>query len=77
MKLIRITMQLIIYVSQRLFINLILHRHVRIVFLPSPPIVISNLPYCSSQRIGNFPKTLLLVSWAEIQYARDSEGPDL
>jgi hypothetical protein len=27
--------------------------------------------------IGNFPKTLLLVSWAKIQYARDGEGPDL
>jgi hypothetical protein len=28
-------------------------------------------------RIGNFPKTLLLVSWARIQYARDGEGPNL
>jgi hypothetical protein len=28
-------------------------------------------------RIGNFPKTLLLVSWAKIQYTRDGEGPDL
>jgi hypothetical protein len=27
--------------------------------------------------IGNFPKTLLLVSWAKIQYARDGERPDL
>ena len=27
--------------------------------------------------IGDFPKTLLLVSWAKIQYARDGEGPDL
>jgi hypothetical protein len=36
--------------SQRLFINLVLHRHVHvcIVFLPNPPIAISNLPYCSS-----------------------------
>ena len=25
-------------------------------------------------RIGNFPKTLLLVSWAKIQYARDEQG---
>jgi hypothetical protein len=38
-KRIRITMQLIIYVGQRLFINMVLHRHVCIVFLP-----ISNLP---------------------------------
>ena len=28
-------------------------------------------------RIGNFPKTLLLVSSTKIQYARDGEGPDL
>jgi hypothetical protein len=28
-------------------------------------------------RIGKFPKTLLLVSWAKIQYARDGERPDL
>jgi hypothetical protein len=28
-------------------------------------------------RIGNFPKALLLVSWAKIQYTRDGEGPDL
>jgi hypothetical protein len=28
-------------------------------------------------RIGNFLKTLLLVSWAKIQYARDGERPDL
>jgi hypothetical protein len=28
-------------------------------------------------RIGNFPKTLLLVNWAKIQYTRDGEGPDL
>jgi hypothetical protein len=28
-------------------------------------------------RIGDFPKTLLLVSWARIQYTRDGEGPDL
>jgi hypothetical protein len=27
--------------------------------------------------IGNFPKTLLLVSRAKIQYARDSKRPDL
>ena len=30
-----------------------------------------------SQILGNFPKTLLLVSWAKIQYTRDGEGPDL
>ena len=28
-------------------------------------------------QIGNFPKTLLLVSWEKIQYTRDGEGPDL
>jgi hypothetical protein len=28
-------------------------------------------------RIGKFPKTFLLVSWAKIQYTRDGEGPDL
>jgi hypothetical protein len=28
-------------------------------------------------RIGDFPQTLLLVSWAKIQYIRDGEGPDL
>jgi hypothetical protein len=28
-------------------------------------------------RIGDFStKTLLLVSWAKIQYARDGDGPD-
>jgi hypothetical protein len=36
----------------------------------------SHLLSISSLR-GNFPKTLLLVSWAKIQYARDGEGPDL
>jgi hypothetical protein len=55
---------------------MVIHRHV-FVFLPNPPIAISYLPYCSFEsRIGNFPKTLLLVSWAKIQYARDGE-PDL
>jgi hypothetical protein len=28
-------------------------------------------------RIGDFPKTLLLVSLVKIQYTRDGEGPDL
>jgi hypothetical protein len=28
-------------------------------------------------RIGNFLKTLLLVSWEKIQYERDVERPDL
>jgi hypothetical protein len=27
--------------------------------------------------VGNFPKTLLLVSQAKIQYARDGKRPDL
>jgi hypothetical protein len=54
------------------------HRHVCIVFLPNPPIAICNLPYILFEsRIGNFLKTLLLVSWAKIQYARDGEGTDL
>jgi hypothetical protein len=49
-------------------------RHVYIVFLPNPPIAISSLPYFSSHGKSDFPKTLLLVSWAKIQYARDGEG---
>jgi hypothetical protein len=45
----RITIQsLSMLVNKYLFINLLLHRHVCIVFLPNPPIAISNLPYCSS-----------------------------
>jgi hypothetical protein len=63
-----------LYVSHRLIINLVLHRHVCLVFLPNPSIAISLL---FESRIGNFPKTFLLVSWAKIQYTRDSEGPDL
>jgi hypothetical protein len=34
----------IIFVGQRLFINLVLHRHVCIVFLPNPPIAICSFP---------------------------------
>ena len=79
-KLIRITISLIIDVSQHLFINMF--RHMCIVFLPNPPIAISNLPYCSSHgltdMIGNFPKTLLLVSWAKYNtHVTVIEGPDL
>jgi hypothetical protein len=39
----------------------------------------SNFPFTLlfESQIGNFPKTLLLVSWAKIQYARDGERPDL
>jgi hypothetical protein len=73
-KLIRITIQLIIDVGQRLFINLVLHRRMCIVPLPTPPIQFTLL---FESRIGNFPKTLLLVSLAKIQYTRDGEGPDL
>jgi hypothetical protein len=73
-KLIRITIQLINYVSsQRLFINLALHRHVPIVFLPNPP---WQFPIYPIVRVL-VPKTLLLVSWVKIQYTRDGEGPDL
>ena len=61
----------LIYVSQRLFINLVVQRHACIVFLPNPPIAMFE------SRIGNFPKTLLLVSWEKIQYTRDGERPDL
>jgi hypothetical protein len=64
------------YVGQRLFINFVLHRQVRIVFLPNPPTAISLL-FESRIYAGNFPKTLLLVSWAKIQYTRDGEGADL
>ena len=63
-------LKLIIYVSQRLFINLVVQRHACIVFLPNPPIAMFE------SRIGNFPKTLLLVSWEKIQYT-DGERPDL
>ena len=42
LRLIRITI-LLIYVNQRLFINLVFHRHMCTVFLPNPPIVISLL----------------------------------
>ena len=55
-KLIRITIQPIIYVGQRLFKNMVLHRHVCIVFLPNPPIGILKLPYCSSRGWLNFLK---------------------
>ena len=44
MKLIGITIQLVINVGQRLFINLVLHRHLCIEFLPNPPIAISRFP---------------------------------
>ena len=56
---------------------MVLHLHMYCIFAISTN---SNfqLPYCSSHRsIGNFPKTLLLVSWAKIQYACDGERPDL
>jgi hypothetical protein len=62
-KIIRITYnKLIIYVSQRLFINLVVHRHVRIVFLH----VFIRVNW-----------KLLLVDLTKIQYARDGEGADL
>jgi hypothetical protein len=47
-----------------------------IVFLPNQPIAISNFPIVRVTD-SDFPKTLLLVSWARIQYTRDGEGPDL
>jgi hypothetical protein len=75
-KLIRITIELLICVSQRLFINMVLHRHVCIVFLPNPPMQFP-VSLLFELRIGDFPKTLLLVSWVKIQYTRDGEGPDL
>jgi hypothetical protein len=56
---------------------MILHRHVCIVFLSNPPIAISNFAIVRVTDIGNFPKTLLLVSWAKIQYTRDGEEPKL
>ena len=36
-------------VGQRLGKNMVLHRHVCIVFLPNPPIAILELPYCLSR----------------------------
>ena len=58
---------------------MVVHRHVRVVFLPNPPTAIFNLyyPILLQSRIGKFPKTLLLVSCEKIQYARDGERPDL
>ena len=67
------TIDLIIYVGQRLSKNRVLYRHVCIVFLPNPPIAILELPHCSSR--AWLTKTLLLVSQARIQCARDDEGP--
>jgi hypothetical protein len=55
------------YVSQRLFINLAFHRHMCIVFLSNP---LFQFTLLSESRTVNFPKTLLLVSWAKIQYTR-------
>jgi hypothetical protein len=46
-------MELIIDVSQRLSINMVLHRHVCIVSMPNQSIAISNLVLFES-RIGNF-----------------------
>ena len=53
-----------------------MHRHVCIVLckIHQQQFPISLL---FESRIDNFPKTLLLVSWAKIQYTRDGGGPDL
>ena len=66
-KLIRNTLELIIYVGQSLCQNKVLHRHVCIVFLRSPLITILKLPNCFSHEWLTFSKTLLLVSYARIQ----------
>jgi hypothetical protein len=50
---------------------------VGIVFFPNPPIAIYKFTLLFESWIGNFPKTLLLVSLVKIQYTRDGEGPDL
>ena len=55
-KLIRITILLIIYVSQRLCKSKVLHRHVYIVFLPNLPIAILELPNCLSHEWLTFLK---------------------
>ena len=55
-KLTKITIELIIYVGQGLCKNKVLHRHVCIVFLPSPPIAIPELPNCSSHEWLTFLK---------------------
>ena len=77
-KLIRITICLIIYVSQRLFINLVVHRHVRIAGIFAQLTnsnVLGKLPIHDSNNRVNW--KLLLVDLAKIQYARDGERPDL
>ena len=60
--------ELIIYVSQRLFINLVVSpSRVYCIFTKSTN---SNFQFTllfESRGIGDFPKTLLLVSWAKIQ----------
>ena len=53
-KVIRIAIQLVIYVDPRLYKNMVLHRQVCIVFLPNPPIGILQLPYCPSRGRLNF-----------------------
>jgi hypothetical protein len=56
-----------------------LHRHVRIVFLANQPIEIFKLPnFFQVTNSYNYPKTLQLVDWANMQYVaygRDDEGP--
>jgi hypothetical protein len=57
-----------------MFINLVISpSHVYCIFTKSTN---SNFPIVRVTD-SDFPKTLLLVSWARIQYTRDGEGPDL
>ena len=58
---------------------MVLHRHVYCICAKSTNnnSQFSKFTLLFESRIGNFLKTLLLASWAKIQYARDGEGPDL
>ena len=62
--------------SQRLFINLVLHRHVCIVFFAqlTNSNVLGKLPIRDANKVNS---KLLLVDLAKIQYTRDGEGPYL
>ena len=55
-KLIRITIQLITYVGQRLCKSMVLYRHVCFVFWLNPPIAILKLPNCLSHEWLTFLK---------------------
>ena len=57
----RVRMYLVIYVGQPLCNNIVLHRHVCIVFLPNPAIAILELPNCSRRGSLTFLKRWCLL----------------